>query len=543
MRFKRSIMAPLMVALVAFATGGWLLQQGVSSERNVYVTAQLFEDVLQHVSQRFVDDKSAGELYRMAIDGMLQELGDPHSVFMTSKDYEDLRVQTQGEYGGIGIQIAQRNGWTTVLAPLPGTPGERAGLRAGDAIIEVDGESTRGWSEDEAVKNLRGPRGSKVEIKVARPGVDDPIPFSITRAEIHLESVTTAYMLPGNVGYVQLNVFSESSLEEVRTTIDGLRAEGATGVILDMRGNPGGLLDSGIEITDLFLERGQLIAETKGREPRQNQRAYASTADAYPGLPLVVMVGPNSASATEIVAGALQDHDRALVLGRTTYGKGSVQSLYQLPDNNWLKLTTARWYTPSGRSIQRPYGIDAEHAVELDTMQADSIGDRPEYQTTSGRTVYGGGGITPDIIVNPDTLTTSEQLYLRSLQAHGSKYFETRFAYALQVTRSNPDLAPDFTVTDAMVRGFYDALQQAGITVEREAFDEARTLIARELAYEIAYAKFGQAVARRRLNDDDRQIAAAADLLRRAQTPAMLFRLASERGSDAPRVARPGGID
>ncbi len=541
MKIKRSILAPLFVALVAFASGGWLLQKGVSSERNVYATAQLFEDVLRHVSARFVDEKSAGELYRLAIDGMLEELGDPHSVFMTADDYERLRIQTQGEYGGIGIQIAKRNGWVTVLSPLPGTPGERAGLRAGDAIVEVEGESTRDWTEDEAVAHLRGPRGSQVSIKVMRAGVDEPIPFNITRDEIHIQSVTTSYMLPQNVGYLELSVFSESSETEVRAALDSLRAAGAQGVILDMRQNPGGLLDAGIAVTDLFLSRGQLIAETKGRDARQSQRAFAETPDAYPDLPIVVLVGPSSASATEIVAGALQDHDRALVLGRTTYGKGSVQSLFQLPGANWLKLTTARWYTPVGRSIQGPYGIDAELAMEQDTMAPDSIGDRPEYQTDGGRTVYGGGGITPDVIVNPDTLTLEEQTYLRALQPHGSKYFETRFAYALSVARANPNLAPDFTVTQEMREGFRQALAKAGVEVGRDVFDGAERLVSRDLAYEIAYAKWGQAVARRRLNDGDRQIEVAAELLRQARTPATLFRVAAQRGSDAPRVASPSG--
>ncbi|MGH7443802.1 MAG: S41 family peptidase [Longimicrobiales bacterium] len=541
MRIKRSILAPLVVALIAFATGGWLLQQGVSSERNVYATAQLFEDVLRHVSAQFVDEKSPGELYRLAIDGMLEELGDPHSVFMTAEEYEDLRIQTQGEYGGIGIQIAERNGWITILSPLPGTPGERAGLRAGDAIIEVEGESTREWTEDEAVANLRGPRGSKVNMKIARVGVDDPIPFTITREEIHIQSVTTSYMIPGNVGYVQLSVFSESSVEEVSGALDQLREQGARGVILDMRNNPGGLLDAGIAISDLFLERGQLIAETKGRDARQSQKAVATTADAYPGMPIVLLVGPSSASATEIVAGALQDHDRALVLGRTTYGKGSVQSLYQLPDENWLKLTTARWYTPVGRSIQGPYGIDAmEHAVQQDSMSQDSVGDRPEYETDSGRTVYGGGGITPDLIVNPDTLTTQEQLYLEALQSHGSKYYETRFAYAVVVARDNPNLEREFAVTPAMMSGFHEALGRAGIVVDDAVFEGASRLIRRELGYEVAYAKWGQAEARRHLNEGDRQIEAAAELLRQASSPATLFRLAAERGSDA-RVARPGG--
>lgn len=541
MKIKRSVMAPLFVALIAFASGGWLLQQGVSSERNVYATAQLFEDVLRHVSARFVDEKSSGELYRLAIDGMLEELGDPHSVFMTAEDYERLRIQTQGEYGGIGIQIAKRNGWVTVLSPLPGTPGERAGLRAGDAIIEVDGESTREWSEDDAVARLRGPRGSQVSIKVMRAGMDEPIPFTITRDEIHIQSVTTSYMVQDDVGYLELSVFSESSETEVRAALDSLRAAGARGVILDMRQNPGGLLDAGIAVTDLFLTRGQLIAETKGRDARQSQRAFAETADAYPDLPIVVLVGPSSASATEIVAGALQDHDRALVLGRTTYGKGSVQSLFQLPGANWLKLTTARWYTPVGRSIQGPYGIDAEMAMVQDTMAQDSLGDRPEYETDGGRTVYGGGGITPDVIVNPDTLTLEEQTYLRALQPHGSKYFETRFAYALSVARANPNLAQNFTVTPEMREGFRQALVKAGVDVGTDVFAGAERLISRDLAYEISYAKWGQAVARRRLNDGDRQIEVAAELLRQANSPATLFRVAAQRGSDAPRVASPSG--
>jgi len=541
MKIKRSVLAPLFVALIAFASGGWLLQQGVSSERNVYATAQLFEDVLRHVSARFVDEKSSGELYRMAIDGMLEELGDPHSVFMTADDYERLRVQTQGEYGGIGIQIAKRNGWITVLSPLPGTPGERAGLRAGDAIIEFEGESTRDWTEDEAVAHLRGPRGSQVNITIARPGVDEPIPFTITRDEIHIQSVTTSYMLPGSVGYLELSVFSEDSEREVREALDRLLAEGATGVILDMRQNPGGLLDAGIAVSDLFLDRGLLIAETKGRDPRQSQRAYAATPDAYPNLPIVVLVGPSSASATEIVAGALQDHDRALVLGRTTYGKGSVQSLFQLPGQNWLKLTTARWYTPVGRSIQGPYGIDAETAMMVDSLAPDSVGNRPEYSTDSGRVVYGGGGITPDIIVNPDTLTLDEQNYLRALQPHGSKYFETRFTWAVNFAKSQPNLSRDFQVTPEMRESFRQALVKAGVDVGKELFDGAERLVSRDLAYEVAYAKWGQAEARRRLNDADRQIEVAAELLRQANSPETLFRVAAERGSDAPRVAGPSG--
>jgi carboxyl-terminal processing protease len=298
MKIKRTILAPVMVALVALATGGWFLQRGVEPERNVYANSRVFNEVLRYVSEGFVDAKDESDLYRMAIDGMLQELGDPHTGFLPAKEYEDLRITTQGEYGGLGISISKRAGWITVITPLPGTPGERAGLRAGDQIIEVDGETTKGWTEDQAVAKLRGPKGSPVDLKVARMGADEPIAFRITRDEIHLKSVPTAYMLENGIGYVELTVFSESSTDELRTAIDRLRGEGAKGIVLDMRYNSGGLLDQGVAVSDLFLEKGDLVVETKGRVPNQNHRLTAVDADEYPGMPLVALVSERSASAT-----------------------------------------------------------------------------------------------------------------------------------------------------------------------------------------------------------------------------------------------------
>ncbi|HEX9106585.1 MAG TPA: S41 family peptidase, partial [Longimicrobiales bacterium] len=477
MRIKRSIVAPAAVALVALATGGWLLQQGSGDSNNVYFQARLFDDVLHQVSDHFVEPKPASKLYRMAIDGMLQELGDPHSVFMEAKEYENLRIQTQGEYGGLGIQILKSNGYITVVSPLPGTPAERAGVEAGDQIVEVNGESARGWSEDQAVAKLRGPKGSTVDLKVQRPGVANPIPFKLVREEIHVRSVPASYMLNPTVGYVRLTVFAESSTDEVRQAIDSLRAKGMKGLVLDLRENPGGLLDQGVGVGELFLKRGQVVSETRSRVPGQSSRYEAEETDRYPGLPIVVLVNPYTASASEILAGALQDHDRALVLGQTTYGKGSVQTLYPLQGGNWLKLTTARWFTPSGRSIQKPYGIGR------DTAAADSTGDedsdsaatpsaakrptsarelpasaaaastagKPAYKTDSGRTVYGGGGIVPDVFVLPDTVTLAERTFLQSLQQVGAQYFDVRLQYAVEYARAHPQLPRDFQVTPAML--------------------------------------------------------------------------------------------
>jgi carboxyl-terminal processing protease len=539
MKIKRAILGPTAVAAVALVTGGWLLQRGTSAERNVYFQAQLFQDVLQHVSQRFVDPKDPSALYRMAIDGMLQELGDPHTAFMPPKDFEALRMQTQGEYGGLGIEIDVRNNWVTVISPLPGTPAERAGLQAGDRIVEVDGESTRGWTTEDAVGKLRGPRGSTVEIGIARPGVEQVIPFKVTRAEIQVKSVPAAYLMDGGVGYVQLRAFGETSTEEVRQAIAELQRQGMKSLVLDLRGNPGGLLEQGVAISDLFLRRGQMVVDTRSRVPGQNQQYVARSMDQYPDLPVAVLVSQFSASASEIVAGALQDHDRALVLGQTTFGKGSVQTVYPLAAGNYLKLTTARWYTPVGRSIQRPFDAEAPHALTRDGATTDTT-ELEEFRTDAGRVVFGGGGIRPDVVIGMDTLTAAERAFSQAVQAHGSAYLDAVYRYAIDYGRRNPSLQPGFPVTPAMLEGFYRMLQEAEIMVERTLFEGATRWVASQLAYQITYARWGNQEARKRANMEDTQVRVAADLLRRSPDPRSLFAAAERFIATQEVAARPG---
>ncbi len=535
MKINRAFLAPLLVATVALATGGWFLQRGAGQEQNnVYGNAQLFEQVLQYVSQAFVDEKQPSDLYQMAIDGMLQELGDPHTVFMPAKEYENLRITTQGEYAGIGVSIAKRAGWVTVITPLPGTPGERAGLQAGDAIVEVNGQNTHDWTEDQAVAQLRGQKGTPVDIKIARLGVDQPIPFKITREEIHVRSVPAAYMIDKTVGYVELNVFSETSSQEVSEAINSLREHGAKGIVLDMRLNSGGLLDEGAGVSDLFLNRDLPIVETKGRLPNQNQKLSANVPDQFPGLPIVVLVGPQSASATEIVAGALQDHDRALIVGRPTYGKGSVQQVFRLQGNNWLKLTTARWYTPSGRSIQRPYDNDhpLAEAPADDGTNPGAAGDSAKkmaYKTDAGRVVYGGGGIAPDLNVAPDTTTLTERPLIETLQRQNwPKFIETRFSFGVRYAKQHPELKPGFPITAPMLDDFYKSLVAAGFTLERPTFDAGSRWVGYQLASEITFSKWGTEERRKRENSDDRQVRTAIDLLDKASTPQALFQLAAQ---------------
>lgn len=535
MRIRRAIVAPVMVAAIGLASGGWLLQRGVDPSQNVYMQARLLEEVVRHVSGLFVEETSPDQLYRMAIDGMLEELGDPHSVLMDPEDYEALRVQTQGDYGGLGIEIDIRDGWLTVLSPLPNSPAEQVGLQAGDRIIQVEGESTAEWTTDKAVSVLRGPKGSTVNILVSRLGIDEPIPFEITRDEITLTAVPSSYMLEDGIGYVELTVFSETATRDLKAAIDELREQGARSLILDMRRNTGGLLDEGMNVADLFLERGQLVLETRGRSNEQNHVFRASRPDQYPGMPVVVLIGLRSASATEIVAGALQDHDRALLVGETSFGKGSVQTLFELPGQNILKLTTARWFTPSGRSIQKPYGIGAEPepvpggdaereaadaAPEADAKEAGQV---PVYRTDSGREVLGGGGITPDLVV-PDTLSQAEQALVQAVREDVALFNNLLYRYAVEYAHGHEGLRPGFPITAGMLDEFHQLLRREGIDVEREVLGDAE-LVRRRLANEISTAKFGREEGWKRLTADDPQVTAALDLLRSARAPDDLFRL------------------
>jgi carboxyl-terminal processing protease len=525
---RRSVFAPLLVGGIALATGGWFLQRGVNQDQNVYVQAKLFDEVVHRVSDSFVDKKEPSQLYQMAIDGLIEELGDPHTAFMTPSDYNTLKVQTQGEYGGLGMQIGKRDGWITVIAPLPGTPAERAGVLSGDQIIEFNGQSTQDWNEDEAVQTLRGPKGTTVELKVKRLGVDQPIPFKIVRDEIRVRAVPASYLLDGGVGYVELSFFSESSTDELRSAVKKLQQQGAKSVIIDVRGNPGGLLDQGVSVSDLFLNKGQLVVETRSRLAAQNTKAFAVDADEFPEMPVAVLVGPFSASAAEILAGALQDHDRALVVGRTTYGKGSVQQVFPLSNQNYLKMTTARWYTPVGRSIQKPYREDGTRAMaELENERSPNgaePGDtsKPVFRTDRGRIVYGGGGIHPDIVV-VDSLRSDERKLFEALSKNWSKFLETRFRYGVRYVREHPSLQPDFAVSPEMLTEFYTALQEGGVPVDRELYNRAPNWVSTWLAYEISKSKWGSQEANRRINAESPEVRVAADLLRRSASTGQLF--------------------
>jgi carboxyl-terminal processing protease len=527
---RQRIVVGAAVGLVAMVTGGWFIQQSASSEGSIYQQARLFDEVLAHVSDYYVDSISEKQLYQMAIDGLLDQLKDPYSVFLKPDDFRVLSEQTTGNYTGLGIQIDVRDGWITVIAPLADTPAERAGVLTGDRIVALDGRSTEGWKQEEAVKQLRGPAGTAAALTVRRVGIEQPMQFKLTRATIHIRSVPFSLMLDGNIGYVPLSPVNESSARELREAVDSLRKQGMRALILDLRANPGGLLDQGVGVADLFLNPGQEIVATRGRAPQSTRTFRDTRPQAWSDLPVVVLVNGGTASAAEIVAGALQDHDRALVVGAPTFGKGLVQSLWRFGPDQGLKLTTARWYTPSGRTIQRLSRSEEEQEQAVQAAQQSDTAGRDSslvFKTDAGRVVYGGGGIRPDVFVRADTFTTAERNFVRALGAKAPLYRDVLVSYALEQKASGKTLSPNFTVTDAMVDEILRRLRAKDVVLDAPIVAGGRSLITQDVGYELARYGFDdrrRTEFRRRLSDD-KQIQSALSLLRRARTPQDLLSL------------------
>ena len=532
---KRTPAASGIVLMLALVIGGWLIQRGMGRSDAVVMEARLLDEIVDYIADLYVEEVDREQLYEYAIEGILEELGDPNTSVLDTSAYEDFRIQTEGDYGGLGIEITDRDEYITVVAPLPGTPAARAGIRTGDRIIEVAGEEARGWSVQEAVRMLRGSPGSSVDVVMERPGVEAPIPFTIKRERIRLRSVPFGLLLEDAVGYVPLRVFSETATREVRAVADSLLDEGATSLILDLRGNPGGVLDQGLGVADLFLPDGTDVVDTRGDDRGINGMLRASSEDHYEGVPLVVLVDRGSASASEIVAGSLQDHDRALLVGTSTFGKGSVQTLLYLPGGNMLKLTTARWFTPLGRSIERTGdGPDGENPpgghLALDIMgraalPADTAG-RPVVTSSGGRPLFGGGGIVPDVLARVDTLSSDEQAAVRLLFEEAAGYSLARFDYAVRYLQERPasDDVPDFELTGAeagellaLLEGDTDFEPGSGI------FPDAQRFVEIDLELEIALQGWGEIGEFRRGVSYDAPLQAALGVLRGADSPEDLF--------------------
>ena len=474
------------------------------------------------------------EIYDLAIEGLIGELSDPYAVYLGPEDVAELTERTTGDYGGLGMQIDVRDGWITVIAPIAQTPAEAAGIEPGDRIVGVEGESTFGWRNEQAVRVLRGAPGTDVTVSIARPGVAEPFEFTLTRASIHVKAVQSSLMLDARTAYVSLaySTMGNTVVAEVREAVDSLRAEGAQSLVLDLRNAPGGVLDEGIGLTDLFLEQGQVIVRTDGRNPAVRGVYQARVQPAWPDMPVVVLVNGGTASAAEILAGALQDHDRALVLGTPTFGKGLVQTVFPLGPNRALQLTTGRWQTPSGRTIQRPIRLVGERLRIVggrEEEQQDRAGDTAfvdtsaVFYTDAGRVVMGGGGIRPDVTVRLDTLTEEEQAFSRGVGSNIPIYRDVLTSYALDIKGEGAVTSPDFSITDAMHRELARRFREHGIELADNVFADARAFLDKQLEYEVARYVFGRDEEARRRIRDDAQVTRALRLMEGVESVAELL--------------------
>lgn len=537
----RRILIFSLVVFVSFLSGGWLLQRGTSRAGQVYEKARLFEDILAHIAEHSVDSLPPAELYEMAIDGLIGQLDDPYASYLRADDFARLTERTTGDYGGLGMQIDVRDGWITVITPIADTPAEGAGIEAGDRIIAVDGESTFGWMNDKAVLELRGEPDTDVTITVRRPRVPEAIDFTLTRATIHVSAVRTAALLTPRIGYLSLaySTINETAVEEVTEAVEGVRDDGARSLILDMRNTPGGILQEGIDLADLFLDENDVVVDTRGRTDMATRTYSTSRRERWPDMPIVVLVNGWTASAAEIIAGALQDHDRAAVMGTPTFGKGLVQTVFRVGPREALQLTTGRWYTPSGRTIQRPMrrvdgvlrivGGSAEELVDRsDDTSFVQTAKREVYLTDSGRKLIGGGGIRPDITVRPDTLSEMEQAFFSTLGANIPDYRGVMTTYALELKGQNVVSSTDFAVTPEMRQEVLRRLRARDIEIPAEVAVGASELIEKQLGYEVVRYIFGRAEESKRRIRNDVQVNRAIELLEEVETTAELLAILAQ---------------
>ncbi len=528
------LVGAIVIPLIA---GGFMLQ-----DRTTRDGARLFDQVMSLVNDRFVDTVDNAALYEKAARGLVQQLNDPYSELFTPKQMERFQGTSSGRYGGVGMQIENQEGQITVVKVFPHTPAERAGIVEGDRIVGVDTSTTRGWSVQQVSDALTGKPGTQVRARFMRPGVAQVIEHRLTRAEINIPAVPYALILDGDVGYIPLQAFNEHATSEIQATVDRLTRQGARSIVLDLRGNPGGILEQGLNVADLFLKEGQQIASIRGRQG-MNQSFNARNRQHYPDVPLVVMVNGYSASASEIVAGALQDHDRALVVGNTSFGKGLVQSVYQLQGGYALKLTTAKWFTPSGRSIQKErVGGEGDLAdagqPAPDSLETEAVKEnRPVYESMGGRKLFGGGGITPDVIISEDTISTAEQEFARAMAPKAGIWRATIYGYAVEL---KPTVrSADFTVRPEWRGEFYRRLVAAGVEVDRRQFDAATPLVDRELGTQVARLAFGDSTTFRRMLPNDPQMGQVLEMLRRSSTQRELFALAQAATPSVSNTRRP----
>lgn len=535
-RSVRATLASVVLVGVSALAGGMFggKAQAAADTRDVHL--KRYSEILAAIESNYVEPIDPGKPVASSIREMLRTL-DPHSSFFEVKEFSTLQERQKGSYFGLGITIVTIDGRITVVSPFEGSPAHRLGIRAGDIIVGIENEDARGMDIDAVVKRLRGPKGSQVRVKLERAGYAQPLDFTVVRDEIPIHAVPYSFMVSKDVGYIRLVDFNETTAcrpsepagceRDLEKALRTLKEQGATSYVLDIRDNPGGLLDMAFSVSNLFLKKGQMVVYTKGRYKRDESSYITETDSPWSSMPLVVMTSRHSASASEIVAGAIQDHDRGLIVGERTFGKGLVQTIWPLRSVRGyaLSLTTARYYTPSGRSIQREYGGNTaleDYQAPKERVGCDVDGVDPRL-TDAGRRVFGGDGVAPDTCIEPGK-TGAVVASLQSKQAfvNFARHFESAEVAAQTAvegagSRANVGndkvtlIRKDFKVTPQVIDEFAEHLKDEKIEFDPKEFEASREEIAAEILEETMRQVFGEGAARQRLFALDPQLKKAID--------------------------------
>ncbi|MCU0250085.1 MAG: S41 family peptidase [Vicinamibacterales bacterium] len=539
MRSARFVLVIAAVLVVSAIVGGIFGRGTASSQERLPERYRAFTAALRLVETQYVEKTESDRVVYSAISGMLQTL-DPHSSFLDPKTYGQMRERQQGRYYGLGITIQVIDGDITAVSLFEGSPAYRKGVRRGDVIARIDGEDAKGWTSEQAARRLRGPKGTMVRVSLRRRGYDQLIELEVPRDEISIPTIAAAVMIDDTTAYIRLQDFAEQTGNDLLAALKRLSAKGMRRLLLDLRGNPGGPLDQAIRVSNEFLQKGQMIVYTRGRIPNSDQDYRATERGNFTDLPLVVLVNRNSASASEIVSGALQDHDRAVIVGETTFGKALVQSVYRVSDDAALALTTARYHTPSGRMIQRPWDGNFDEYLMYTARAQDAPPERPAADlkyTDAGRKVYGGGGVEPDHRLegpvegfNPNRF--SRLLLGRQVFASFAQRFsavgDTRIAVE---GRDRKFVAKDFTVDAAMLQAFREHATAEGVKIDEEAFAQDLPFITAMIRYEIDLNLWTVEDARRRLIMADPQAQLALTFFGEAEALVEAARGRASRGN------------
>lgn len=520
--------------VISFSVVGWIVialllvdvvsinAENDTEQIDVYKKFRLFNEVLFKFQENYVDDVQIDELINAAIDGML-DLADPHTTYFTPDEFDRFNSNTKGEFGGLGISIDKKGDYITVVSPIEGTPAYRMGILAGDKIASVDGESVVGISTDDVIKKMRGDKGTKVLIGIERPGVKDILEFEIIRDIIKINSIPYAFKLDNGVGYIRIRQFNANTTNELRRELDKLEEEGITGLLIDLRFNPGGLLKEAVDTVNEFIGEDKLVVYTKGKSPMANAEYKTRYNRMRSGYPVVVMINEASASAAEIFSGSLQDWDKGLVVGKTSFGKGSVQRLFPLSEGNGLKVTTAKYYIHSGRCIHKDLNdklLKGEDVTDEEKEETEENNLKGIYYTEKGRIVHGGGGIKPDIELSQDLLSKFE------IELRRNNCF---FDYSVEYMLDNEDnIDVDFFAADEIIQDFLNFVAQDSIDYTSAQLDSSYAWIQNELTSNMISRKFGLTEGYKISLQEDGQFLQALDLFDRFTSLDEMFEYAKK---------------